>query len=476
MSDITEKDQQVVAELMARARKAQKEFEQKFTDQKVLFEIAQYMAWLGVKYDKELADLAVTESGMGKYDSKVAKMEVKMRGVMRDLIGAKTVGVVEEIPEKGLTHIVKPVGVIGAIIPCTNPEVTPFIKGIHAVVCRNAIIMSPHPKTAGTNKFCVDLMRRALKRFGAPEDLVLSIDHPTLGASQALMEQCDLVVATGGTGLVTAAYSSGTPAIGVGAGNAVVILDETADVKDAVKKIYMSKTFDNATSCSSENSIVVHESIYDEVLEELQKYHGLLCNAEQQEKLRQMMFLPTGHYNGKMGFAGATPEKIAKLAGIDDMPEGTEFFIVQEAPEKPEDIGGFKFPFGGEKLCVVLDVFKYSDFDTAVEIVNACHRWSGLGHSCGIHTTREDHIKELADRTYVTRVEICQPVALANTGSFTNGLPITASLGCGTWGGNSVSENVTWKHMLNNTWVSRPIPENKPADEILFGNAMNEEY
>ncbi len=472
MSDVTEKDKELVAGLMARARAAQKEFEANFTDQDQLYEIAQHIAWVGFKYAEEIADMAVRESRMGKYESKVAKMQTKMRGNIRDLKNAKTVGVVEEWPEKGLTRMVKPVGVIGAIIPCTNPEATPFLKGMNAIICRDAIIMSPHPRTAGTNKFCCDLMRKVLKKFGAPEDLVLSIDEPTLGASQELMAQCDLVLATGGSGLVKAAYSSGTPAYGVGAGNAVVIVDETADLDDVANKVYMSKTFDNATSCSSENSLVVQEDVYDELLAKLQAKHGLLCNEEQQEKLRQMMFLPTGHYNGKKGFAGATPEKIAELAGITDMPEGTEFFIVRENPKTPDEIGSFEYPFGGEKLCVVLNVFKYKDFQTAIDIVNACHRFSGLGHSCGIHTKREDRVMELSAKTYTSRVMVNQPVCLANSGSFTNGMPFTLSLGCGTWGGNSASENITYKQCLNNTWVARPCKEDKPADEVLFGKAM----
>ncbi|MGX8714323.1 MAG: aldehyde dehydrogenase family protein [Lachnospiraceae bacterium] len=473
MGAVTEKDVQVVSELMARARKAQVEFEAKFTDMEKIREIVRYIGWMGVKYAEPIAEMAARESKMGKYDSKVAKMKTKMRGTMRDLQHVQTMGVVEEWPEKGLVRMYKPVGVIGAIIPCTNPEATPFIKAMNAIICRDAIIFSPHPRTAGTNKFCCDLMRKVLAKFGAPEDLVLSIDEPTMGASQELMAQCDLVIATGGSGLVKSAYSSGTPAYGVGAGNAVIIVDETCDLDDAAQKIYLSKTFDNATSCSSDNSIVVHESIYDELLAKLQAKHGLLCSPEQQEKLRQMMFLPTGHYNGKAGFAGATPEKIAELAGITDMPEGTEFFIVQEAPEKPEDIGNFEFPFGGEKLCVVLNVFKYSDFQTAIDIVNACHRFSGLGHSCGIHTTKKERAMELAAKTYTSRVMVNQATCLANSGSFTNGMPFTLSLGCGTWGGNAASENITWKQCVNNTWVAFPCAPDQPSDEELFGEAMN---
>ena len=472
MSEITEKDREVIAGLMERARAAQKQFEEQFTDQEALREIVRHIGWMGVKYAETIAEMAARESRMGKYESKVAKMNSKMRGTMRDLLSAKTVGAVEEWPEKGLTRMVKPVGVVGAIIPCTNPEATPFIKAMDAIICRDAIIFSPHPRTAGTNKFCCDLMRKVLKKFGAAEDLVLSIDEPTMGASAELMARCDLVVATGGGGLVKAAYSSGTPAYGVGAGNAVVIVDETADLADACDKIYASKVFDNATSCSSDNSIVVQDAVYGEVLEQLQAKHGYLCTPEDQEKLRQMMFLPTGHYNGKMGFAGASPERIAELAGITDMPQGTEFFIVQENPASPDEIGSFAYPFGGEKLCVVLNVFRYGQFDEAVEIVNACHRFSGLGHSCGIHTKREDRVMELAARTYTSRVMVNQATSLANSGSFTNGMPFTLSLGCGTWGGNSASENITYKQFLNNTWVARPCAEDKPSDEELFGAAM----
>jgi len=460
--------QEYVAGLVARARKAQQEFEKNFTDQEQIREIVRYIAWMGVKYAEPIAKMAFEESKMGKYESKVAKMNSKMRGTMRDLLTVKTMGVVEEFPELGLTRMLKPVGVIGAIIPCTNPEATPFIKAMNAIITRNAIIFSPHPRTAGTQKFCTDLMRKVLKKFGAPEDLCIAIEDASMEDSAELMKQCDLVLATGGTGLVKAAYASGTPAYGVGAGNAIIIVDETADLDDAAQKIYLSKTFDNATSCSSDNSLVVHEAVYDKLLAKLQEKHGYLCTAEDQEKLRQLMFLPTGHYNGKAGFAGAAPEKIAELAGITDMPAGTEFFIVQENPASADQIGSFEFPFGGEKLCVVLNVFKYTDFQKAIDIVNACHEFSGKGHSCGIHTTREDRIMELASKTYTSRVMANQATCLANSGAFTNGMPFTLSLGCGTWGGNSASENITWKQCVNNTWVARPCKEYKPSDEELF--------
>lgn len=466
-----------VADLVARAHKAQVEFEKNFSDQEKLREIVRHIAWMGVKYAEPIAEMAARESRMGKYESKVAKMNSKMRGTMRDLMNVKTVGAIAEWPEKGLTQMAKPVGVVGAIIPCTNPEATPFIKAMNAIICRDAIIMSPHPRTVGTNSYCCELMRKVLKKFGAPEDLVIGIETPKeingMEVSAELMAQCDLIMATGGTGLVNAAYSSGTPAYGVGAGNAIVVVDETADLDDAAQKIYLSKTFDNATSCSADNSLVVHESVYDALLEKLQAKHGYLCSAEDQEKLRQMMFLPTGHYNGKMGYCGATPERIAELAGITDMPEGTEFFIVQENPAKASDIGNFEFPFGGEKLCVVLNVFKYKNFEDAIDIVNACHEFSGKGHSCGIHTTREDRVMELASKTYTSRVMVNQATCLANSGSFTNGMPFTLSLGCGTWGGNSASENIYYKHFMNSTWVARPCKEDKPADEVLFGDAMN---
>jgi len=280
-------EQLVISDLISRARTAQDQIADYTQEQ--IDALVKAIAWEIVKEENSemLAQLAIDESELGNYQGKYVKLQKKVRGNLRDMIGKKSVGIIEEDDEKGIIKIAKPVGVIGALVPCTNPEATPVIKAMNAIKGKNAIVFAPHPRTKKTNSKIVEVMRSALKKFDAPEDLLIAIDEPSLGLSEQLMSQCDLVVATGGSGMVKAAYSSGTPAYGVGAGNAVVVVDETADIKDAAAKIRASKTFDFATSCSSENSIVVVESIYDDLMTELQAEGGYL--TLQMKKLKFKM-------------------------------------------------------------------------------------------------------------------------------------------------------------------------------------------
>jgi sulfoacetaldehyde dehydrogenase len=452
-----------VAGLIERARKAQESIE--YYTQEQVDELVEAVVWNIVKDGpaQEISKLAVEESGMGNYEGKYNKLMAKAKGAVRDMKGKKSVGIIEIDEEKQITKIAKPVGIIGALIPCTNPEATPTVKAAHALKGRNAIIMSPHPRTKKTNTYIVNLMRETLKRFGAPEDLVIGIEDPTLEMSNELMKQCDLVIATGGAGLVHAAYTSGTPAYGVGAGNAVVVVDKTADIKDAAEKIRISKTFDFATSCSAENSLIIQASIYDDMLNALRQEGGYVVNAEEKKKLQAALWVD-GHLNPKI--IAQSPQTIADVAGL-DMPEEVKFYIV------PEEGIGAEYPFSGEKLSVVTAVYKFGEFAEAVELVNTITRYQGMGHSCGIHSYNEENIMELAMKTKVSRMNIRQGQAPANTGNWFNGMPFTTSLGCGSWGGNIVSENITWKHMINTTWVSRPFPPVVPTDEELFGNVMN---
>ena len=452
-----------VTELVNRARKAQESIEH-YTQEQV-DELVDAVVWNIVKDGpaQEISKMAYEESRMGNYESKYNKLMAKAKGAVRDMKGKKSVGIIEIDEEKQITKIAKPVGVIGALIPCTNPEATPTVKVAHALKGRNAIIMSPHPRTKKTNTMITNIVRETLKKFGAPEDLVIAIDEPTLEASNELMKQCDLVVATGGAGLVHAAYTSGTPAYGVGAGNAVVVVDETADIKDAAEKIRISKTFDFATSCSAENSLIIQEGIYDAFIEALQAEGGYVVNEDEKAKLQAAVWVD-GHLNPKI--IAQSAQTIAEVAGL-SIPESAKFFVV------PETGIGAEHPFSGEKLSVITAAFKYKNFSDAVDLVNALTRYQGMGHSCGIHSFNEDHIMELAMNTKTSRMNIRQGMAPANTGNWFNGMPFTTSLGCGSWGGNISSENITWKHMINTTWVSRPFPPVVPTDEELFGNVMN---
>lgn len=455
---------QYVEELVNRARKAQEVIE--FYTQEQVDELVKVIAWAAVKEEnaQKIARMAVDESQLGYYEAKYIKVSKKIRGALRDMKDAKSVGIIERDESKGLIKIAKPVGVIGALVPCTNPEATPVVKAMSALKGRNAIVFSPHPRTKKTNKYVVDLMREALKKHGAPEDLIVTVESPTLEISGEVMKQCDLIVATGGSPMVKTAYSSGTPAYGVGTGNAVVVIDETADIKDTARKIMNSKTFDYATSCSADNALVIEESIYDSLVESLIEEGGYLVNKEEKEKLQNAMWVD-GHLSASI--VAQSPQKIASVTGI-EIGEDRKFIMV------PETGIGKDYPFSGEKLSVVVTLYKYGSFNEAVDKVNKITGYMGKGHSCGIHSNNEEHIMELAMKTKTSRVMVRQATSAANTGNWDNGMPFTMTLGCGTWGGNSTSENVTWKHLINTTWISSPIEPVIPTDEELFGDIMKE--
>jgi len=448
----------VVAGLVERARRAMESIQD--YSQAQVDQLTQALVWTAVRPEnaERIARLAVEESGLGNYDGKYTKLQKKLRGALRDMTGEKSVGVIATDPVKGILKIAKPVGVVGALIPCTNPEATPVFKAISAIKGRNAIVMAPHPRTRKANAFIVSLLRDTLSRYGAPEDLILGIDEPTLEMSGELMKQCDLILATGGAGLVKAAYQSGTPAYGVGAGNAVIVVDETADVADAARKIMLSKTFDYATSCSADNAVVAVESVYDALLSGLVREGGYVVTTEEKERLQQAMW-EDGHLSRHIVAQPATA--IAQRAGI-ALPEGKTFLIV------PETGIGEAFPFSGEKMSVVMALYRVADFDAAVRAVNDITAYQGTGHSCGLYTTSDERVVEIGLRTKVSRIMIRQPQCYGNTGNWDNGMPFTMTLGCGSWGGNITTENVTWRHMINTTWVSLPIEPQIPDDAVLF--------
>ncbi len=455
-----------IAGLIKRAKDAQKKIE--FATQEQVDELCTRVAWSGVKPDfaHKLAKYCVEETGMGNEPSKYGKLMTKIKGALRDMRGKKSVGVVENDKEKGIIKIAKPMGVIGALIPVTNGEATPFVKAICAIKTRNAIIMAPHPRAKNTNKMAVDQIRSVMKKQNWPEDLVINLDQVSVETSTELMKQCDMILATGGGGMVRAAYSSGTPSQGVGAGNTVCIVDETADLKDAADKIMRSKVFDYATSCSTENSCIFQDGIYDQMVKELEAVGGYLVPPEEKPKLQKAMWDERGLLNREI--VAKPVETIAKLAGI-DLPRGKTFLMIEETGV------GKGYPFSGEKLSVTTTLYKWKEFKDAIDLVNRITDYSGPGHSCGIHTALDSRIMELAHKVKVSRIMIRQPQCLANSGAWTNGMPMSMTLGCGSWGGNSTTSNVTWEHLLNHTWVSYPIPSTQPSDEELFGTIMYED-
>jgi sulfoacetaldehyde dehydrogenase len=453
-----------VAGLVARARKAQAEIEH--ASQERVDELIRAMVWAVAKPGtaEEIARHTFEETQLGNYDGKYLKIFRKTRAALMDILPDKSVGVIEEYPEREIVVFAKPVGVIGALSPSTNPEATPVIKAINAVKGRNAIIIAPHPRAKLTNKLVVDKMREALEKMGAPADLVIAIEVPTLDKTNELMKQCDRILATGGSPMVKAAYASGTPALGVGAGNAVITVDETADLDDAAEKIRISKTLDMAASCSSDNSVLLVDAIYDEMLAKLREQGGLVLDEAQKAKLQAVLWVD-GALNAKI--VAQPPEAIAQMAGF-EIPEGTRFFIVPETGTGPDH------PFSGEKLTVTMTLYRVKDIDEAIEMTNRIQAYQGQGHSCGIYSSSDSNILKLAEATRTCRVMVNQPQSASNSGNLWNGMRQTFSLGCGSWGGTGTSNNINWRDLINETWVSKPLktPKQLPSDSELFGDVI----
>tara|TARA_Y100000389_G_scaffold57483_1_gene53509 strand:+ start:7895 stop:9289 length:1395 start_codon:yes stop_codon:yes gene_type:complete len=455
-----------IGKLVERSRIAQKQIEN-YTQEQV-DELIRAMVWCVARpgVAEEIAQFTVDETQLGNYDGKYLKIQRKTRATLMDIIHDKSVGILEEDKERAIVKIAKPMGVIGALSPSTNPEATPVIKAIHAIKGRNSIIVAPHPRAKLTNKKICDLMRSAIEACGAPADLVQGIEIPSLDLTNELMAQCDRVLATGGGAMVTAAYSSGTPALGVGVGNAVITVDETADLDDAAEKIRISKTLDFAASCSSDNSVILINEIYENMMSKLKEKGGYLVNDEEKEKLKNTLWDDEGHINTAM--VAQPAEKIASMADI-KIPEGTQFYIV------PENGWGKEHPFSGEKMSVIMALYKADNIDHAIELTNNIQAYQGQGHSCGIYSNSDDNIMKLANATKTSRVMVNQPQAASNSGNLWNGMRQTFSLGCGSWGGNGTNNNISWRDLINETWVSKPLSQSKElmSDEDLFGDVMD---
>ena len=413
--------------------------------------------------------MLVEESGMGIAEDKEGKMYGKIWGSYVQMKDKKSVGIVDDAPSGGenIVAYAKPMGVIAAIMPVTNGEATPVVKANMALKTRNAVIFSPHPKAKKLCAVITEHIRKIVEGLGYPADLVQTVEPEmvNLRTSLELMKQCDFILATGGEALVEAAYSSGTPAIGVGVGNTVSIIDGSTDMGDVAEMIVKSKKYDNATSCSTENNVVVFESCYDAFVEEMAKRGAVLFkdDSEEKAKLRATMWpnYPNDHILNR-AIVAQSAKKIAELAGL-DVPEDTKVLMCEENGGI-----GLEFPFTGEKLSPVSGVYKVKDFDEALAKLEGILDYMGKGHSCGIHTTNEDYIDRLAKFAPVTKVVVNQPQCLTNSGGFDTGFPVSMSLGCGTWGGNSLSHNATYKDLLNYTYVSRAVPNWKPDPMELF--------
>jgi sulfoacetaldehyde dehydrogenase len=458
--DITPVEQNVAANMLARARVAMAEIAD--YDQARVDRLAQAIGWaLGNEATfTRLANLSVDESGIGDREGRVAK-RFKVHGILRDALREKSVGVIEQNAAKGLVKYAKPAGVIASIVPMTNPELTPPGTAIYAIKARDAVIFSPHPRTKRTTNEVVRILRDVMEREGAPADVFQCVEEPSIPLSQELMAICDLTLATGGSAMVRAAYSSGKPAFGVGGGNSTMVIDETADVAEAAQNSRMSKTSDYGSGCSADGNLLIDDRIYDAMVAQLQAEGGYLASDEEKALLERAMWDDDG--TRIVATVAQPAAKLAATAGF-SIPEDRTFIIVEQ------DEIGREHRFSGEKLTTLLAAFRYHGFDDALDKVRRIYDVAGKGHSCGIFSYDDAHIDALARVAPVSRIMVRQPQSKANAGSFTNGMPMTSSLGCGIWGGNVTNENISLKHYLNVTWVSSPIPEDRPSEQELFGD------
>lgn len=452
-------NKEYIEELIQKSRTAQRSYA-KFNQQQV---DAVVKAIAKVVYDNaiELAKMAADETRMGVFEDKIKKNQGKAKIIWNNLKTKKSVGVINYNDETGIVEVAKPMGIVGAVTPCTNPIVTPMCNAMFALKGRNSIIIAPHPRAKKCARFVADLFNDAIKKYGAPENLIQVMDEPSVELTNELMKAVDVIVATGGMGMVKAAYSSGKPAFGVGAGNVQCIVDRDMDIKDTIPKIVAGRIFDNGIICSGEQTVLVHEDDYDRVISEL-KLNGAYYIEDTQEKdrLRKALFVD-GIMNKDL--VGQSVFKIAELAGI-RIPEGTKLIAVKTDGTGNEDV------LCKEKMCPVIATVKYKTFAEAVEIANTNLEVEGKGHSISIHSNNKENIEYAANVVPVSRVLINQICATMNGGSFYNGFAPTTTLGCGSWGNNSISENLDYKHLINITRIGYYMKDAiVPTDDEMWG-------
>jgi len=446
-----------IPEMIKKARVAQKELESYSQE-----EIDLLVKLIGkVVFDNApmFAKMAVEESSMGTYESKLAKKLGKSRILWNSLKGKKSIGVLSEDEEKGIIEIAKPVGVIGALQPCTNPIVTPMANAMNAVKCGNPIIIAPHPRTSNCTKVYIDMIYKAWEGIKHPDNIIQFLQPDSMDVVQELMSAVDVVVATGGPGMVKAAYSSGKPSFGVGPGNVQCLLDTGVSIKDSVEKIINGRVFDNGIICSGEQTIIYPKSVKDELYNELSLAQcHIIKDSGQIEKLKSVLFTD-GHIDKNA--VGKSAIFLAEKAGL-SLPDTTKVILI---PVSNDDSASL---FRKEKMFPVIALFEYDSFDQAIDIALENLNIEGKGHTVCIHSNNSDHIRDLGLRAPVSRVVVNAICATTAGGAYTNSLNPTSTLGCGTWGNNSISENFYYKHCMNITRIALPIEGSAPTDEDLW--------
>lgn len=446
--------------IMLRAKEAQNEFEQNGCQD--IYDRAAFAAGWAIiepKRNEALAKLAVKTTGLGNVADKITKNHRKTIGLLRDIKGAATHGVIAHDISSGITEIARPLGVIGAVVPSTNPAATPANNVINALKCGNAIVLAPSPKGAETCALLLKYIHAEFDKIGLSHDLVQMLPVPGSKAkTQRMMELSDLIVVTGSQDNVRRGYSSGRPSLGVGAGNATVIIDETADLADAAAKISASKTFDNATSCSSENAVICVDAVYDKFTEALTNSGGAIVSNE-----RQVIAELWSNGTLNRGVIAQDADKMIEALNLQEtVPASTKFLVVETQGVGPDH------PLSGEKLSRVLALYRASDFEHAVKKASEILNYQGAGHSVGMHSTDDSRALSLGHHLPTCRVIVNQAHCFATGGSFDNGMPFSLSMGCGSWGGNSIAENLNWRHFFQTTKIVRPIEARIPALDDIF--------
>lgn len=451
-------NKQYIQEMVSKARNAQKAFEG--FSQEHVDAIVKAMGKIVYDNAEILAKEAVEETRMGVYEDKVAKNRGKSKNIWNHLKDKKSIGIIDEDKRKGLIYVAKPIGVVCAVTPTTNPIVTPMCNAMFALKGGNAIIVAPHPRAKKCSKHTVDLMNAQIKKLGAPDHMVQIIEEPSVDLTNELMQACDVVLATGGMGMVKAAYSSGKPSFGVGAGNVQVIIDRDVDFMDATKKIISGRIFDNGIICSGEQSIIAPRDKYDEVIKAMVDNGAYYIEDEETiEKFRKVIF-PDGHIGANV--VGQSVQTIANLAGV-EVPQNTKVLLFKAKGAGDEDV------LCKEKMCPAMIALKYNAFEEAIKIAQTNLNLEGKGHTTAIHSNNMDHIKYAGEKITVSRLVVNAPSSLTAGGSLLNGFAPTTTLGCGTWGNNSISENLDYKHLINVSRIGLVRTDVRiPTDEQIW--------
>lgn len=444
-----EEKKSTVEELVARSKAAQKQFE--FATQEQADMAARVICKVVFDNAEMLGKMAAEESRMGSVNDKIAKCRNKSALIWQSLKGKKTVGVINRIEEKKMLEVAKPMGVVAAVIPSTNPVVTPMGNAASALKTRNSIIFAPHPRAVKCTKLLVEMFQTELEKIGLPKDLVLGLEQVSIEDSGALMSMADVVVATGGPGMVKAAYSSGKPSLGVGQGNVQCIVDRDVELGEAAEKILAGRSFDNGLICLGEQTAFVPEEKFDAFVEEMKKHGGYYVDApDQVGKVREGLFPEGGPISRDV--VGLTAAQVGEKLGL-NVPEDTRAIVV-----RAEGVGRAE-QLCREKLCPVIAVYPYGTFEEGVAMMVENLEYEGKGHSIAIHSNTPEHVEYAAIECSVSRVIVNQPAGTTGGGSPTNGFTPTTTLGCGSWGNNSFSGNFNYEHLMNITRVGYPYEE-----------------